>query len=389
VIINDTYNVYVYYYSIFFPVNIEMSYTLDHLFIFSDAEINQILTYFNNPISPDPLINRYNAIALSANNSILDPNDVKYVLSPYFYEAIITRKLNPQQIRQFINSPQIPINIPAPTTPKITVPTPKITVPTPKITVPTPKITVPTPKIMVPTPTAGPVSPRINAQTTVYQGNVPNIPDKIPGGIGVYQWEGNVLVCGPKTYNLRGELKNMGGIYDGTYKCWMFSVDKANELADFVERKKLEAVAHAERKKLEAAAHAEKRKIENIAKYEAERALKNLPKEEEATFVPNIRRLPRNTVETAERDGTAYDLAWNMYQRDADELLPWRDVIKIIDKENGLLKSKATVTYTGDVKPPDEALALAVDTWNTRALGFGHTVKRIGYKLYYVTVNID
>lgn len=350
-----------------------MSYTLDHLFVFSDAEINQILTYFNNPISTDPLINRYNAIALSANNSILDPNDVKYVSSPYFYDAIITRRLNPQQIRQFINSPQNPINITAPTTPKITVPTAKITVPGPKTTA----------------PTAGPISPRVKTDTVFYQGNGPNIPDKIPGGIGVYQWEGNVLVCGSKTYNLRGELKNMGGIYDGTYKCWMFSVDKANELADFVERKKLEAVAHTERKKLEAAANAEKRKIENITKYEAERALKNLPKENEATFVPNIRRLPRNTVETAKRDGTDYDLAWNMYQRDAEELLPWRDVIKIVNEEYGFRQYKATVTYTGDVKPPDEALALAVDTWNTRALGFGYTVKRIGYKLYYVTVNID
>jgi hypothetical protein len=165
-----------------------MSYTLDHLFIFSAAEIEQILAHFNNPISPDPIINRYNAIALSANNLILDPNDLKYVSSPYFYELMINRKLDSTQIRQFVDS------------------------------LSTTKLTV---------------------QERGYPiVNGPAIPEKIPWGIELYTWENKSLVCGPKTDKIIDQLKIRGGIFNETYKCWEFPGD-APGLSKYIETMKL------------------------------------------------------------------------------------------------------------------------------------------------------
>jgi len=202
------------------------------------------------------------------------------------------------------------------------------------------------------------------------------IPNKIPDGFKIYQINGELAVCGNKTYRLRNKLKETGGKYNGIVKCWMFPLNKLHDLNNII-----------------------KKDIENKNEYiEKQEQLKQ--KEVEATFIPNIERLPQYIKDNARTYEEQIRLISEMLERDCDELRnQWGDVFRTlevkdwrVDKYGNAYKvpvmtNIAKVTYDGDVKPPDLAFVCYRNRWS--APQFGYNVQRVGYKEYEVNVHLD
>lgn len=195
------------------------------------------------------------------------------------------------------------------------------------------------------------------------------IPKIIPNNLQAYQLGNEIAICGSKTYNLRGELKRLGGRYDGRLKCWKYPLNISPEVMNLIASNVVEPV-----------------QTTNVPEVEAE-------------FIPNIERLSpavRNAARTYSERLTLRDQMWKL---DCDELRHWDGVFKIVKRvdpftdrygrpyKQPIAINVATITYTGDIKPPDMAFACFLNRW--QAPTFGYSVKKVGNRLYETDIFHD
>jgi hypothetical protein len=131
-------------------------------------------------------------------------------------------------------------------------------------------------------------------------------------------------LCGSKTFILKNELKAMGGIYDHKLKCWIFQLDRANDIFKFIEdkRKIINAVT----------LHGLQPNVDIIPIQTTTHFAPNIiPEQTLARFTPNIYRLSREIIERAQTYDDRAKLGYDMMKRDCDELQPqWSNLLRVV-----------------------------------------------------------
>lgn len=208
--------------------------------------------------------------------------------------------------------------------------------------------------------------------------SVTSPPKRVKGSLGLFQMDNKLLLCGSKTYIFSNKLSQIGGGYfDRDLKCWVFPPSKAKELLAFIDYARQHAIIESQRI---ADQQANQKNIDD--KNESDRLVRLQTHEYEAPFISNSR---RNFY-----DNSVPHVEWLAKQNalDSQELEPmWRDKIVILHRQYVGAKIIATVTYNGDVKPPDLAMTLAVHNWWPH--NWGTTIERVDYKQYKIVVQTD
>lgn len=385
-------------------------YSLENLWNFSDLDIQKILQYFGTPILNTPA-DKLNAVIVSFNHNILEPGDRSYVTSPYFNQlflapdselASLAGSSAPQshvaQVKYIIDQmnkipmvSQIPTEISQPIAlyqmgeniyvcgrgtynlrerlrtlggtwnPNVKCWSFPLTARTQLLDLLTIPSTIP---------------------------SISQVPATIPGNLQIYQMGGEVLVCGTRTYDLQDRLRAIGGTFSRNVGCWVFPATQAQAVLNLMNEIRQEDVQYQETQlKFQEEAQTRAREAQLKAQQERQTAIQEeaaranrlkIP-EPEAPYTPHINRIA----------GQGQALENQAKQEDAVELKAlWGDKIKIVRTLPGTRSvQSAIVTYTGDLKPPNLALALAADDW--RPFNFGWRVQRVDYKTYRVDINID
>lgn len=357
-----------------------MSYSLENLWNFTDPETQQILNYFNHPIYNN-LNDKLNAVILSFNNNLLNPDDKQYVSLPQFNQLFLATDdqlrsmvfrsdLNHvEMVKLLIDYYNIPIVSQIPTTTesismyqmnnniyvcgKGTYPIrdqlkslngtwdPKLGCWSFPLTQ---KISLM--EIKYPKSVERIASPEIPVVTS--------IPKFIPNNLQVYQIRDRIFVCGRETLKIKYKLSQISGA-DFEDKCWNYPLYKTDEVLELVNRHKAQLADEPNR-------------------------LKRLTIQEyEQPYISHLSRLPPNHT---------WDQRNNAFMSDLAELMPlWRNKIQIIGGQGGTIFNKYTLTYTGDIKPPDVALVLAANDWKLPEPGW--KIERKDYKKYEVTIDTN
>lgn len=397
-------------------------YSLENLWSFSDDQIKQILQYFGHQILNLPSTDRLNAIILSFNNNLLAPKDRTYVMSPEFNKLFSAtdkqlrilaqeRGLIDQRnhigllkyIIDNINAPVIPIvsTIPTNITQALTLyqmgdnlylcGTKTFNLReqlkslggtwNPNIKCWSFPLNVRSQLFVL-------LSPVTQVPSTILE--ITQVPNIIPENLQIYQMNGQILLCGKRTYNIQDKLRTLNGRFDKDVGCWVFPPQQADAILNLynetVREDYLEAQRIQEQRRLtrqENQAKAQQQAEENAA-----RQIRLRTPEIEATYIPHINLLPSNIIEETHRNGTYNNLAYQIQGKDIDELRPlWDDKIQVLSSKNVGSTRGATyiVTYTGNIKPPDLALSYKANGW--QYMPFGANVRRIDYKKYEVSVS--
>ena len=163
-----------------------MSYSLEILQSFTDEEINQIILYFKGQLLT-PHVNRLNAIILSFNNNLLALEDRPYVMHPEFnklYNATDTQLRIMAQERGFTTASSNKVTMIKYIIDNIN----------------------------------EPIIPVVNNLTSTTKKLV------------LYNMNNNLYLCGTGTFNLREQLKALGGIWNPNSKCWSFPLSARSNL---------------------------------------------------------------------------------------------------------------------------------------------------------------
>lgn len=406
-------------------------YTLENLWNFTDNQIKQILQYFGSQIL-NSSNDRLNAIILSFNNNILSPEDRSYVMSPEFNKLFLATQQQLQILAQErgltelrshigmikyiidnLNTQIIPLvsTIPVTTQPiglyqmannlylcgsgtfnlreqlKTLGGTWNANIkcwsfPLSSREQLLPFISSSSPSI---SPSAIPQIPIIN-----------QVPKNIPGNLGIYQFNNQVIVCGKQTYNLQDKLKALNGNFDRNVGCWVLPLQQAQAALDLYNQSVRENYLEAERIQAQRQATRQENIIkgQQRAQEEAERQIRLQTPEVEAPYIRHINRLPKEYIDQITTSRSIWNneysnLNYQMQRKDIDELRPlWDDKIQIIKYTSPGLsayRTQAIVTYTGDIKPPNAAMEYKVNGWDY--IPFGASVRRIDYKKYDVYVS--
>lgn len=178
-----------------------------------------------------------------------------------------------------------------------------------------------------------------NAIETISQ-----VPVRVAGSIQIYQMNGRILICGSKTYQHRDALRQLGGHFDFERKCWEIPSNKAGEAQALVNEIRLT--------------------VEETKRQEKEKERQRL--------------IRLQQVET-EASG----------RKEVDELqAEWESQLTVMEwKQRSDNLVQAIVTYSGEVKPPNLAMAYMIDNWQVR--NRSAQVERIDYKKYLVSVFME
>src|SRR5436190_960687 len=81
--------------------------------------------------------------------------------------------------------------------------------------------------------------------------NIPTIytAPEITNEIKLYKLNNYILVCGNETYQIKDDLKSLGGSFDSNIKCWKFNISLGNNIYDYLENKRLELKQFEEKQK--------------------------------------------------------------------------------------------------------------------------------------------
>lgn len=233
-------------------------------------------------------------------------------------------------------------------------------------------------------------SPNINSNTSSISQTIdPSLniksvsqpPKRVPGRLGIYQMNNEVLVCGSRTYDLRYRLSNIGlGSFNTDKRCWVFPANQAKNVVEFIELVKQEDL-HEQQKLTQ---EAEQLNIIK-AQEEASRQQRLTIPENEQPFIRHKFRQPIPQFNTQEERENWENVQDNLDSQELESL--WRDKIIISNRQNLKSHVDAYVTYIGELKPPDLAIALAIDGWFPG--NFNWNVERVDYKKYKVRVWTD
>lgn len=376
-------------------------YSLDILWNFTDNQILQILQYFGNPVS-DQQTNRLNAIVLSFNNNLLIDEDRKYLSSPEFSKLLtandtqlkilaqergLIQDLNHIGMLKYIidniNAPVVSIVTSIPNNPSglyrmidnlylCGSGTYNIKEQLKSLG----GVWNPPTKCWM-----FPLSARDQLLSLIIPSNIPTItqvPTIIPGDLQIYQRNNQVLVCGKRTYNIKDKLLSLNGKFDRNVGCWILAPEQANAALAVVSEVYQQDILESQQRQLlkQRTQQEAQRKAEERSAREARLRMY----EPESNFIPHLNRLSPSVIENARLNNTYNDLYYAMMQQDINELRPlWDDKIQIISRKPDII-----VTYTGDIKPPNDAMAYKVNSWQPLPMGF--LITRIDYKTYKVTI---
>lgn len=160
-------------------------YSLENLDNATPEQINQILTYFGQPLL-DEQRNKLNAIIASYNNNILALDERSYVSSPYFNKLFLAA---PDSVRSLAQEYGLPEDN------------------------------------------------HIRSIKSIID-NVNNlripIVDRWPNlnlPLSVYQIGQTIYVCGKNTFNIKEDLKRIGGLWSPQLRCWTVNSSMRNALS--------------------------------------------------------------------------------------------------------------------------------------------------------------
>ena len=411
----------------------KLQYYLNDLWEFSDKQIIQILKYFKAKPS-DSLNNRLEAIILSLNNDLLMETDISYVESDRFDELFLLTDEQLKEIAEelgykddynhidmikFIidNDIKIVDSIPSQFKDKIElyqmnkdlyvcgVGTFKIKDELKSINgrwdaknkcwilpliVKSDLIKL-VPKNDLVIQKKSEVAKQIHPKISL----VNQIPSKIPHNLEAYQINNNILLCGKKTYDIKDDLKSIGGQFNGQHKCWSIPNDQIDYILDLIDVNKekdiLEKKIIQEEKTLTKLKKAEE---QNLIKKENLILQKRLDKEEpELPYIRHIDRLSKDELNKLKKTYSYDDIYDMMEKLDVKELKElWDDKIIYVnyDKIQHIKRDRNNykyVTYTGNYRPSDQVLEYWANSWYPIPVGApGYSAKRVDYKIYEITV---
>jgi hypothetical protein len=227
---------------------------------------------------------------------------------------------------------------------------------------------------------------------------VTQIPSKIDHNLQAYQIDNDILLCGKKTYDIKEEIKSIGGSFNGKYKCWNIPHNQIDYILNLVEINKendlLEKKIIQEQKTL---TKLKKLEEENLIKKEELIIKQRLAKEEpELPYTRHTDRLTKEELDSLKEKysyGKIYDMMEELDIKELKEI--WEDKIirtdyKISEKEREFRRkhergSYKYVTYIGDYRPSDDVLYYYANNWYPAAAGApGYSVKRVDYKIYEI-----
>lgn len=371
-------------------------YSLEDLWTASEAQIQQILRYFGQPIYGDPR-DRLNAIILSFNHNLLLPEDRPYVASPNFNELFLSTS-SIQALKTILDRTPIPIvtSIPSQITESFA---PyqmndllylcgKGTYNIREQLKAIGGLWDPNVKCWrFPSGSREALLNLISIPLSIP--SVPQVPPEIPGELGVYQMGGQVLVCGRRTYDLQDQLRAIGGTFDRIIGCWTFPPNRSREVlnlmwqlqqAELRKAQEAQQLREAQLKARQEALLKRQEETQRKAQEEMSRLSRLQMPETEAQYTPVTSRLS---------PGVSSEIKNQALIQEAKQLRDqWGSQIQQVKwLPGGRGYKEAILTYTGEVKPPNIALALAVDEWNP--FNFGFSVDRVDYKTYRVRVFTD
>lgn len=166
-----------------------MSYSLENLWSATDEQIKQILQYFNQQIL-NSAFDRLNAVILSFNNNLLIPEDRPYVSNSEFNKLFMATDEQLQILSQERGLTDQRSHI-------------------------------------------GLIKFLIDNINTPVISVVKSIPQSLEP-LSLYQMGNSLYLCGTKTFNIREQLKALGGIWNANVKCWSFPLNLRNELSDLI-----------------------------------------------------------------------------------------------------------------------------------------------------------
>ena len=360
-----------------------MSYSLEGLWNFSDQEIQQILTYFNQPIFND-VKDKLNAVIASYNNGLLVNADKDYVISPWFNQLFSATDdelrtssnrsdLNHVQMVKFvIDFFNIPVVTSLPTSTQTITPfvpgvivyqmgdtiyicgkgtypirdqlkdlkatwNPSLSCWSFPLAQKEKVMEIKYPKVVAPHSSQIPV--------------VTSIPKIIPDNLQIYQIRDRIYVCGKETIKIKNELSKLGNaIFED--RCWNFPLYTTHSILEIVNRHKARLADEPNR----------------------------------------LRRLQTPEPEAHYEPYSAISKTYlftNPTMRDNDLTLDLNNLKPLW--ENKIHRTEGNTyhiyTYDGDIKPPELALVFAANRWKIPT--FGWTVTRVDYKKYEVRLDTD
>jgi len=412
-------------------MNTKLKYRLEDLWNFNDKQILQILKYFKYQ-SSNSNNNRLDAIILSYENDLLVENDIPYVESERFDELFLLtdEKLkelskdsgyignyNHVDMIRFIIDNDVKIVDTLPSQIKEKIEIYQINKDLYVCGVGTfsirdklksmngrwdaknkcwilPLIVKSELLVLVPQTNKSKIITQIHPNIPI----VNQIPTKVEHGLQAYQIDNNILICGKKTYDLKDELKSVGGEFNGRYKCWSVphnQIDYVLELVDINKEKYLlERQRIQEQKTLTRLKNLE---IENEKRKENLILQKRLEKDEpELPYVDHYKRLSKEELNLLKEKYDIEEIIDMMEKLDVKELKEiWQDKIipvdhKISEKERNFRRKHDRgnykyVTYTGNYRPSDLVLEYYANHWYPIPIGApGYSVKRVDYKIYEI-----
>lgn len=242
--------------------------------------------------------------------------------------------------------------------------------------------------------------------------NIPivvEIPKFIPNGLQIYQLGNEIAICGNKTYNLREQLKRLGGRYDGKIKCWKYPLNRTDEMFAFVQNN-LQPVQTTQSTNIITTQTV----VQPPVSVERIRELvrggtpiyrrydmpqNNFPEPDvvQAPYIPNIDRLPQSVRDAAKTPNERRRLEYEMLSRDCEELKVWNNNLELISREDPNVDvsrrvhrfplNRGKIRYTGEVKPPDLAFVCFLNNWHFPP--YGYYVKPLYDKVYEVDASYN
>ncbi len=201
-------------------------FTLEQIYLLNNDYITQFLNKNNAAISPDYAHNRLAATILLYNGDFVTATDRHYIIHPQFnflYMATDQELANLAKSQNFVFTTETTrfdlirfLTAPPATVPSFTAP---------------PKEAI----IAHLSPNKG-LTPLISNVTTIPAADRRGR-EYIPEGIAVYQWLEKLYICGPKTYNLRTDIKNISGAFwDQQQRCWSVPQTQIGPALVFIRR---------------------------------------------------------------------------------------------------------------------------------------------------------
>ena len=208
-----------------------------------------------------------------------------------------------------------------------------------------------------------------------------------------------LVVCGKKTYELRNELKKLGGFWNPELKCWTFLESSRNQIETFIsgvlQQESKQRTSKQEQQQFTTVTEnlsASLQKL-NLNTVSSVSSVSAGSKSSQAAGIEAVIQKFQTAASAAGLEQQAaiepYIIIENGEERyDIKQLeVDWDSKIKLVKSlyYTPVMK-QGLMTYDGPIMPPDAAFASYLDGWSQN---FGFLVEQLAPRLYKVTVNTD